>query len=177
MPLVSVHRGSRGGPGYLSGGTQYVDGALTLPASPWTIKLANTIYPATGTYVLFDYANGTFNGLNLNHIQFDFSDLTLSGAAVLTDVPAEQKVLMSLKSSPTNGTQYVEGTLDIPAGGMTIRLRNTLYATDGYFVLFRFPNGYSVTGSLADLNVVPPAGRSLLLPPYQSGNDIMIQLG
>jgi hypothetical protein len=176
MPLVSVHRGSRG-PKYLSGGTQFVDGTLDLPSSPWTIYLSQAAYPATGEYVLFDYKNGSFDGLDLGQIVFNDDDLLLSSVSTVFDVPAEKKVILRLQSKDTNGTQYVGGTLDVSDGSYDVYLSSSLYKTAGTYVLFRFPNGYSVNGPLTNINVIPPGGRTLVTPPYQDVNDIKFVLG
>jgi len=155
------------------GGTQYVDGVLSF-AGGTTIYLAEAVFSATGQYVLFDYSNGSFPGgqaqLDAN-VTVNTDDLILSGAPVLTDDPANERILLDLGSRPTNGKQFVEGDLTI-AGSTTMILGATMYATAGTYELFE------VTGAITGVNnltCVSAAGLSAGTP-FVAGNLVKVTL-
>lgn len=58
-----------------------------------------------------------------------------------------------------NGTQFVSGTLNISAP-TNIYLSSDLYGTAGKYKLFDFTGG-SFTGSITNITIFPPAGRSV----------------
>lgn len=186
MPLINSFRfAAPAGSVLLSGGTQYVEGALAF-AGATTIVLADAVYPATGNYVLFDYSAGSFPGgqaaLNSNVAPYvDASNLTLSsvdtvtgGTAVVEDDTVNKQVILKLISKPTNGTQYVEGNLTI-LPTLTIVLSSTLYATAGTYVLFEV-TGTIAAGSESNINLSLPAGRSVVSGPTIVGNQIKVTL-
>lgn len=187
MALVFVQRYVVATESFLSGGTQYVEGQLTF-GDPTTLVLSSAVFSQTGSYILFDYTGGSFPGgqseLNTNVIPYiDTSNLTLSttdsagGAAVLEDDAANSRIILRLVSRPTNGTQYIDGTLDI-TGPLTLVLNSTLYATGQTYILF---DAVDITaGSLANITVQPPAGRyqvgSLVQVPGGLGKQIKVTL-
>lgn len=174
MGLVFVQRYAPASP-FITGGTQYIDGQLTISGST-TIVLSQAIYSATGDYVLFDYTNGSFPGGQsaLGSIVFDDSALLLSGVQAVTDDPINKRVVLSLGSRPTNGTQYIEGDLDI-GSGLSIFLNATLYATAGTYILFSWTG--TLTGNPATITCYPlKSGLSVVGTPYVDGSTIKVQL-
>jgi hypothetical protein len=172
MPLIYVNTRRRVST-TLEGGTQYVDGVLSF-AGGTTIYLAEAVFSATGQYVLFDYSAGSFPGgqaqLDANVI-VNTDDLVLSGAPVLTDDPANERILLDLNSRPTNGKQFVEGDLTF-AGSTTMILGATMYATAGTYELFE------VTGTITGVNnltCVSAAGLSAGTP-FVDGNLVKVTL-
>ena len=170
MPLVAVQRGKKAGAVYITGyATQYLEAgaALSLPAANMTLQLYDAAFPLAGKYVLFDYQLGSFDGANLNAITVDDSGLTFTKYQSITNVPAEKKVILSLQSSPTNGTGYFESdsqVLTIPGSpGITLDLSGAslLYTTAGTYILFQWPTAVNYTGNLADIAITPPPGRSV----------------
>ena len=175
MSQSVIHRGKRG-VGYLPGGTQYiVNGSLDL-SNPMTIVLKNSIFSATGQYILFNYANGGSWTGSLSNVAFDTSDLPLSSFGSLVDDPAQAKIILTLQSRDDNGMQVVLGDLDVSAGSMTVVMKKSLYKTAGTYKLFYFPNGMSLIGSVSNISVTPPAGRSVAVAPYVDGNYIKVTL-
>ena len=178
MPLIYVNTRRRVST-INEGGTQYVDGVLSF-AGGTKIYLAEAVFSATGQYVLFDYSNGSFDYapfasgqamLDANVIEVNTDDLILSGAPVLTDDPANERILLDLGSKPTNGKQFVEGDLTI-SGSTTMILGSTLYATAGTYELFE------VTGTITGVNnltCVSAAGLSAGTP-FVDGNLVKVTL-
>ena len=158
------------------GGTQYIDngGVLKFDGAT-TIYLSNSVFPETGQYILFDYSAGSFPGgaADLANVTVNVDDLEQSGAAVLTDEPANGRVLLSLLSRPTNGKQFVEGDLDF-AGSTTMFLNDVLYATAGTYELFEVTGTIS---NLSNLTCLPlKSGLSVVVPPFIDGNIIKVTL-
>jgi len=164
------------------GGTQYFDsGAALTFGGATTIYLSNSVFPETGEYILFDYSAGSFNfGAYANGqamldalVSVNVTDLVISGAAVLTDEPANGRVKLTLLSRPTNGKQFVEGDLDF-AGSTQMFLNEDLYATAGTYELFEVTG--TITG-VANLSCVPlKSGLSVSVPPFIDGNIIKVTL-
>lgn len=164
------------------GGTQYLDsGAALTFGGATTIHLSNSAFPETGEYILFDYSAGSFNfGAYANGqamldalVAVNVDDLTTSGAAVLTDEPANGRIKLTLFSRSTNGKQFVEGDLNF-AGTTQMFLDEVLYATAGTYELFEV--GGAITG-LANLSCVPlKSGLSVVVPPFIDGNIIKVTL-
>lgn len=182
MSQSVIHRGKRG-VSYLPGGTQYIVGGSLTFSGATTITLKQSIFPATGQYVLFDYSAGTFSGnqstLDTNVFPYiNDSDLSLSSKSSLIDLPLPiGKIILTLQSRADNGMQIVEGSLDVSAGSMTVVMKKSLYKTAGIYHLFYFPNGMSLIGPVTNIQVtVPPAGRTVVLQPYINGNYIDVQL-
>ena len=174
MPLIVVQRYVPPA-AFIAGGTQYIDGQLTISGST-TVVLSQNIYSASGDYILFDYTNGTFPGGQsaLGSLVFDDSALILSGVAAVTDDPTNKRVVLSLGSRSTNGTQYIEGDLDI-GSGLSIFLNSTLYATSGTYILFSWTG--NLTGSPATITCYPQkSGLSVVGTPYVDGKTIKVQL-
>lgn len=168
MPIVSVHRyviPSSPSISYLTNGVQYIDNVLTLPSSPdtATVFLGRNVY-SSGTYALFDYS-GSLAGTpivgSLSQVSVDISDLVavgiVSSASALTNDTTNKVITVTLNASSTNGTQYVEGTLTI-SSPMTIHLAAELYGTPGTYILFSYG---SFVGSVSNITIVPPTGRSV----------------
>ncbi|MBU6287404.1 MAG: hypothetical protein KGS10_04475 [Chloroflexi bacterium] len=158
MPVLSVHRVT---PyvSYLADGTQYIENEVVFPASgTTTIYLSREIF-GCGSYVLFDYtASSSANPVqNLGNLALDISDLLLAGSYSITNVPTQKVVIATLNANPSNGTQYVEGTLNL-SGATTIVLAPELYATPGTYVLFEYG---SLVGSITNITILPPGGRSV----------------
>lgn len=186
MSQSVIHRGKRG-TSYLQGGTQYiVGGALTFSGAT-AITLKQSIFPATGQYVLFDYSAGTFSGnqstLDTNVLPYvNDSDLSQSSVGSLIDLPLPiGKIILTLQSRADNGMQIVEGSLDVSAGVMNVTMKKSLYKTAGVYHLFYFtaPGGAAANliGPVTNIQVtVPPAGRTVVLQPYINGNYIDVQL-
>ena len=163
------------------GGTQYLDnGAALTFGGATTIYLTNAVFPETGEYILFDYSAGSFNfGAYANgqamldaRVTVNVDDLTTSGAAVLTDEPANGRVKLTLLSRPTNGKQFVEGNLDF-AGTTQMFLDEVLYATAGTYELFEV--GETITG-VANLSCVPLKSGLSAGTPFIDGNIIKVTL-
>lgn len=182
MPLIYVQRYAPTVQ-IIEGGTQYLENDAELrftSSSPKTnIVLSNDVFGATGDYVLFDYSAGSFpNPAQLSNVTVDTSGLILSGDYTLTDDPANSRVILSLKSRSTNGTQYVDGNLDI-AATLTMILSSALYATAGEYILFEVAAGKTISpASAGNISLVVPPGRSIAVPPYVpvSGNQIKVTL-
>lgn len=165
MPVISVHRWASAGSSYLSGGTQYIENVLTLPTSPdtTTIYLSNDVFTEPGDYVLFDYSESTAPTPvvgNLSQVIIDVSELMLSDNYLLTDNTGEKKIILTLYGKADNGTQYINGTLNISAP-MTINLSPSLFRTSGTYTLFDWSGGGSFTGSITNITIIPPSGRSV----------------
>jgi hypothetical protein len=164
MPIVSVHRWVSGSP-YLEGGTQYIENVLTLPTSPdtTTIYLANNVFTEPGDYVLFDYSESTAPTPvvgDLSQVIIDVSDLLLSDNYLLTNNTSEKKIILTLYGKADNGTQYINGTLNI-SSPMTIYLDATLFRSSGTYTLFDWSGGGSFTGSITNITIIPPSGRAV----------------
>lgn len=185
MPLVRVQRYAPAVV-YLGGGTQYMEPGTTLAfPGATTIVLSNAVYTATGSYILFDYsaAGASFPGgqaqLNANVVPYvDDSDLTLSGFGSLTDDTVAKKIILTLQSNPTNGCQYIESgkVLDLSGGTVNVYLNSALYATPGTYFLFDWSAGGSFVGSASNLNIIPPSGLTVSVPPAVAGNTIQFTL-
>lgn len=160
MPVITVHRYARGGLLPSMDGAQFVDTDFVISPSP-VVKpvfvLSQAVYPATGDYVLVQYS-GIFSG-SLADLEVDTSDLDLSGDYTLSHNAVAKQVIVSLKSRSTNGTQYVDTDLDI-TGTHTFVMLKALAKTPGDYVLFDVA-GTITPGSLANLVVVPPPGRTI----------------
>lgn len=164
---------------FIAGGTQYIDGQLTISGST-TVVLSSDIYSATGDYILFDYTNGTFPGGQsaLGSLVFNDSALLLSGVQAVTDDPINKRVVLSLASRATNGTQYVEGVLDI-SGSLSIFLNATLYATAGTYTLFDWTGtgSFPTPAQVSNITCYPlKSGLSVVGAPYVDGSTIKVQL-
>jgi hypothetical protein len=160
-------------------GTQYVEGALAFTGAA-TLELYASVYSIAGDYVVLDYTGGTFAGgqaeldARVTVVDVDLSDaLALpasSGVTVLEDQPAQSRVMLHLRSSPTNGKQYVEGDLTF-SGAMTVQLSEALYATAGVYELFE------VTGTVTNLgNLTCLSTRGYTCTVSQVGNIIYVTL-
>lgn len=180
MPVITVHRYSTGVVAPSMSGTQFIDGDLTIESSPATkpvIKLARALYNSIQSYVLFKYTGSVIG--SLSDITIDDSDLTqaAAGASPLSNDTAKKQVILTLISSPTNGTQYIDGDLVI-SGTTAIKLDKNLYKTAGTYVLFDV--GGTITGSVSNIQIEAPAGRAVdpaLSPnPYIDGNQIKVKL-
>lgn len=157
------------------GGTQYLDSDAQLKFDgATTIYLSNSVFPETGEYILFDYSAGSFPGgsAELANVTVNVDDLVTSGAAVLTDEPANGRVKMTLFSRPTNGKQFVEGNLDF-AGTTQMFLDEVLYATVGTYELFEVTG--TITG-VANLSCVPLKSGLTAGAPFIDGNIIKVTL-
>lgn len=140
-------------------GHQYVDGVLTLPTLPSTItvSLGGDVYVYPGEYVLFTYDSLVGD---VGSIVLDTSDLTsayVSGVASILHQAGQKRILVLVNGAATNGTQYVEGTLTI-SGPTQITLDDVLYGGPGTYTLFSYG---SLSGSITDLVIIPPTGRSV----------------
>lgn len=185
MPLIRIQRYAPSVV-YLGGGTQYMEPGTTLAfPGATTIVLSNAVYTATGSYILFDYsaAGASFPGgqaqLDANVVPYvDDSDLTLSGFGSLTDDPIAKKIILTLQSNPTNGCQYIESgvTLDLSGGTVEVWLNSAIYATAGTYTLFDWSGGGSFVGSASNLNLHPPAGLTVSVPPAVVGSTIQFTL-
>lgn len=175
MPLIFVQR-------YvveeaiLAGGTQFVDGVLSF-SGPMTIYLSDAVFGQTGDYVLFDYSGGSFpNPAQLSNITVDDTDLRLSQFYSLEDDTANYRILLKLRSRGSNGTQFVDGVLDI-SSPMSVYLSATLYATAGTYTLFDWSGGGSFTGSASNISLYPlKAGRQVVSGPTVVGSTIQFTL-
>lgn len=179
MPVISVHRYGAAAAGPSFDGAQFIDGDLTIQSSPATkpvAKLTQAVYPVTQSYVLFQYS-GTFTG-SVADLTVDDSELVLSQVAEVTHNATKKQVIVRLESRPDNGTQYIDGDLNI-AGPTTVVMPKTLFATAGTYVLFDV-TGTIVSGSLVNLSVAVPAGLSLdptqSPNPYIDGKQIKVKL-
>lgn len=158
MPVCSQHRAFPW-VDYRTEGTQYIDGEVIFPSSgTTTVYLSRDIY-ASGVYRLFDYSASTSSSpvQNLSNLTIDISDLLLASAATIANDAARKVVTVELTALTSNGTQYIDGTLNI-AGPVSVYLAEDLYGTAGTYVLFEF---VSLSGSVANLTVYPPVGRRL----------------
>lgn len=177
MPLIYVQRYVVAQAAFEEGGTQYVDGVLTF-GNPTTIILSNAVFGQTGDYVLFDYSDGSFPGgqteLN-NNVTINDDDLALSQFFSLTDDTANSRIILSLRSNPTNGCQYVDGVLTI-SNPITVVLNAALYKTAGTYTLFDWSGTGSFVGSATNITLIPPAGRSVASPPAVVGSTIQFTL-
>lgn len=179
MPVISVHRYGAAAAGPSFDGAQFIDGDLTIESSPATkpvVKLPQSLYSVTQSYVLFEYS-GTFTGA-LSDLTVDTSDLVLSGDYTLTHDTVKKQIVVNLKSRATNGTQYIDGNLNI-AGSTTFVMPKSLFKTPGTYVLFDV-TGSIIAGSLANLSVSLPSGMSLdpaqSPNPYIDGTQIKVTL-
>lgn len=190
MPLVRVQRYAPSVV-YLGGGTQYMEPNKTLRfAGATTIVLSNAVYTATGSYILFDYSaagasfdfspyasgQAALDALVAPYV--DDSDLTLSGFGSLTDDPVAKKIILTLQSKATNGCQYIESgkVLDLSGGTVNVYLNSALYATPGTYVLFDWSGGGSFVGSASNINLIPPSGLTVSVPPAVVGSTIQFTL-
>lgn len=175
MPLVYVQRWVAPSAAFKEGGTQYlVDGAELSFDPGSTIVLSEGVFGETGDYVLFDYSDGAFPvPAELSNVTVDTSGLILSGNYTLTDDTANSRIILSLKSRPDNGTQYVTGDLDITAP-MIVILNASLFATAGTYVLFEV-TGTITPGSAANINCISLKGLSAGTPVVV-GNQIKVTL-
>ena len=174
MALVYVQR-YKAPAAILSGGTQYVDGMLKFNGATSFVFDAN-VFSQTGTYVLFDYTNGSFPGGQAEldaYVSGSMSNgsLNLSGVQSFTDEPANNRILVTLGSNPTNGKQFVDGNLDF-AGATTMQLSAALFATSGTYELFEVTGAIS---NLSNLTCVSLAGF-LCSAPFQVGNLVKVTL-
>lgn len=174
MALVYVQR-YKAPDALLTGGTQYVDGVLKFNGATGFVFDAG-VFNQTGTYILFDYANGSFPGGQAEldaYVTGSMSNgaLNLSGVQSFTDEPAKYRVLVTLGSNPTNGKQFVDGHLDF-AGATSMQLSADLFATAGTYELFE------VTGTVSNLsNLTCVSLKGLLCSaPFQVGNIIKVTL-
>ena len=175
MPLIFVQRWVAPTAQFIEGGTQYLENGAQLSFAPGsTIALSNGVFGETGNYILFDYSAGSFpTPSQLSNVTVDTSGLALSGDYTLTNDPDNYRVVLSLKSRPDNGTQYVEGDLNITAP-ITMMLRADLYATPGDYVLFDV-TGTIAAGSETKIQCVSLKGLSAGAPSI-SGNQIKVTL-
>lgn len=163
MPAITVHRYATGVILPSTNGTQYVDGPLAIPSGPVTIPLPAALYGKTQDYVLFDYSNdGSFpDPSQLSNLGFDSSELPLSEAGLVYDDPANSQVILKLQSRQTNGTQYVDESLDIQSPTPVV-MKRALASTPTTYILFDVaPGGTISPGTLANIQVQAPAGRSI----------------
>jgi hypothetical protein len=161
VPVVRI--ATRGLPNYNFDGAQYIDNVLTLPTAPdtTTVALSREIYN-TGTYVLFDYrASSAPTPVvgSVTQIVLDTSDLIVASGGTVSNDTANKLIIVTLVGSPDNGTQFVDGVLDISAP-TTIYLSADLYNTAGTYTLFDFTGG-SFVGSITNITIVPPGGRAI----------------
>lgn len=174
MPLIYVQRYAVT-QAFKEGGTQYVDGVLTF-GNPTTIYLSNAVFGQTGDYVLFDYSGGSFsNPSQLSFVTINTSDLVLSGNPTLTNDTVNKRIVLTLKSNPTNGCQYVDGVLTI-SNPITVYLDSTIYATDGVYTLFDWSGTGSFVGSASNITLNVPPGRFIASPPAVVGSTIQFTL-
>lgn len=175
MPLIYVQRYVVE-EAFLEGGTQYVDGVLSF-TGPTTIYLSNEVFDQAGNYVLFDYLGGSFpTPAQLSNVTVDDSSLVLSQFYSLTDDPTNSRIILSLRSRGSNGTQFVDGVLDISAP-VSIYLSATLYATAGTYTLFDWSGGGSFTGSASNISLYPlKSGRQVVSGPTVVGSTIQFTL-
>jgi hypothetical protein len=154
-------------------GTQFVEGALSFAAGT-EILLYESVFSVPGRYILFDYSAGSFSGgqaqLNSN-VSVTAVDLTLSlldplgGVATLEDDTVNKRIILKLRSRPTNGKQWVEGDLTF-TGPTQIILSADLYASAETYELFE------VTGEiegLEHLTCVSAAGFTCAAPFAENG--------
>lgn len=135
-------------------GAQYVDGALSFTGAT-TIVLDSSVYPVGGNFVLFDYGSFAGGQAELNaRVTVDASGLPLADFVSLEDQPSQSRVVLELRSKPTNGKQFVDGNLEF-AGATTVYLDADLYATPGTYELFEVTG--TITG-LGNLTCVSSAG-------------------
>lgn len=187
MPLIFVQR-------YvveealLEGGTQFVDGTLRF-TGPTTIYLSNSVFSETGRYVLFEYTTFDYTGYASEQAALDAlvtvnaDDLTLSELPALSVDVANNRIILSLKSKTSNGTQFVDGDLAI-ADGSSLYLSASLYATAGTYVLFDVTGTITATLSggspnyLTGLNVYAlKSGRSVVgNRAFKDNNQIKVTL-
>lgn len=179
MPVISVHRYGAAAAGPSFDGAQFIDGDLVISSAPATkpvVKLTQAVYPVTQSYVLFQYT-GNFNG-SLSDLTVDDSELALSQVAEVTHDTVKKQIIVRLQSRATNGTQYIDGDLNI-AGSTTFVMPKSLFKTPGTYVLFDV-TGSIIAGSLANLTVSPPSGLSLdpaqSPNPFIDGNQIKVTL-
>lgn len=179
MPVISVHRYGAAAAGPSFDGAQFIDGDLVIESAPATkpvVKLTQTIYAVTQSYVLFQYG-GSFIG-SLSDLTVDDSALILSEVTEVTHDTINKQIIARLQSRVTNGTQYIDGDLHI-AGATTFVMPKSLFKTPGTYVLFDV-SGSIVAGSLANLTVASPSGLSLdpaqSPNPFIHGNQIKVTL-
>lgn len=178
MPINSVHK-SKSYVDYIYEGTQFIDNEVIFPSvGTGIVDLPRNMF-GTGTYALFDYSTSTAIApvQNLSNCVLDISDLLLADAWSLYDDTARKVVTATLYGRPTNGTQYVEGTLTIN-GPFTIYLSLEMFAATGTYVLFTYG---SFVGSTDYVTVVPPPGREIdtSVSPngvMDTGNSITVTL-
>jgi hypothetical protein len=161
MPLISNHRVGPDSQYIRSGGTQYITGELVFPAAPGSATIMlNAEFYQTGTYVLFDYsASVSANPVqNLSRLYVEVSGLpNFSGSVVVTNNTITKQILVTIYGNSNNGTQYVDGTLTI-SGPITITLSAFTHGAPGTYTLFSYG---SLVGSITDITIVPPTGRSV----------------
>lgn len=161
MPLVSFHRVKRTVL-YFDEGTQFIHNVLTLPTSPdtATLQLGSVVYTRPGVYAIFDYSNSTAGTPvvgDIAQVIIDDSALVGMDAGPLVNDTARKIITCTLtpNSSYTQGTQYVDGNLNISAS-TTIHLSIDIFGGPGTYTLFTFG---TFTGSITNITIVPPAGR------------------
>lgn len=180
MPANKVHRYSTAAAVAPSlDGAQFVDGDLVIESAPAVkpvFKLTHALYPTTAQYVLFKYGGSVVG--SLSDLTVDDSDLALSQVNSVVNDTVNKQVVLTLQSRSTNGTQYVDGDLNVTAP-VPVVLSKTLVKTAGTYVLFDV-GGTISGGTLANLQVQIPTGRALdpaqSPNPYIDGNQIKIKL-
>lgn len=179
MPVISVHRYGAAAAGPSFDGAQFIDGDLVIESSPATkpvVKLTQPLYVVTQNYVLFQYS-GNFSG-SLSDLTVDDSALPLSQVTEVTHNTSKKQIVVRLQSRSTNGTQYIDGDLNI-AGSTTFVMPKALFKTPGTYVLFDV-TGSIISGSLANLSLTLPSGLSLdpaqSPNPYIDGKQIKVTL-
>ena len=75
----------------------------------------------------------------------------------------------------TNGTQYVDGALNISAA-VTIVLSEAVYTSGGYYVLFDWSGGGSFSGTIGNLTVTALKSGLTAGTPYIDGSTIKVRL-
>lgn len=158
MPISTVHK-AKPYLDYIYEGTQFIDNEVIFPVmGTATVDLPAELY-GTGTYVLFDYSTSTATNpvQNLHNLALDLSYLYLADNYSIDNNPAQKVVLATLYGKPTNGTQYVKGTLTIN-GPFEIYLSTDMFAAPGTFILFTYG---SFVGSTSYITVYPPPGREV----------------
>lgn len=175
MALVYVQRYRKPSDIIVGYGTQYVDGQLTFSGNTQLI-LDAAIFAQTGTYVLFDYTNGSFPGGQAaldSYLAAEMSNgpANLSGVQEFVNEPANSRILVVLGSNPTNGKQFVEGDLTF-TGATQLVLDASLYKTAGTYELFE------VTGTVTGLGFVSCVSTQGLAcgAPFQVGNLVKVTL-
>ena len=176
MPLVYVQRYKKPSDIIVGYGTQYVDGVLTFSGSTQLVLNAD-VFTQTGTYVLFDYANGSFPGGQAaldSYVSGVMSDgaANLSGVQGFTDDTANSRVLLLLGSNPTNGKQFVDGDLTF-TGATQLVLDASLYKTAGTYELFAVSG--TVTG-LSFLSCVSTQGLLCGTPFLVAGSPNLVKV-